>query len=375
MIKFPLNMKARVELIDRLAAELVSIVVDPAEQRVVSFVVQDKSGQSRLVALEDVVDADDALVRLRISSETFFTLPVFVESQYVIGGDPENDFFKATEAGPSTIYYVPGLSSDQLVSPEKDLALIRGAFVNARDGHIGTVEEIVIDPASGKPAQIVVHTAGRKKQELVMPIAVIERAEADTVYLKLSKEQVDTLLGVPVELTKEGKQRFEVLIKVYDSIEGASLAYHEWKKLWSKHSRYFIHSAAILERSLEGETTFRDVADVDKRQGRVFGAVAGGLVGLLGGPVGAVVGAIAGAGAGGVAADKIDRGFSNEFLEKFVSELKPGTSALIVMVDRKGMASVSNAFTSLSGVLLQGELTESFIDDYLQEGNPEGGNG
>jgi uncharacterized membrane protein/sporulation protein YlmC with PRC-barrel domain len=375
MIKFPLNLKARVELIDRLAAELVSIVVNPAEQRVVSFIVQDKSGQSRVVPLEDVVDADDALVRLRISSETFFTLPVFDASQYVIGGDPENDFFKATEAGPNTIHYVPGLSGEQLVPPEKDLALIRGAFVNARDGHVGTVEEIVIDPASGKAAQIVVHTAGRKKQELVMPVAVIDRAEADNIYLKLSKEQVDTVPGVPVELTKEGKQRYEVLIKVFDSVEGASLAYTEWKKVWSKQARYFIHSAAILERSLEGETTFRDVADVDKRQGRVFGAVAGGLVGLVGGPVGVVVGAIAGAGAGGIAADKIDRGFSNEFLEKFVSELKPGTSALILMADRKGIPSIADSIKSLSGTVLQGELTENFINDYLQEGSSEGDNG
>jgi uncharacterized membrane protein len=267
------------------------------------------------------------------------------------------------------------LSGEQLVPPEKDLALIRGAFVNARDGHVGTVEEIVIDPASGKAAQIVVHTAGRKKQELVMPVAVIDRAEADNIYLKLSKEQVDTLPGVPVELTKEGKQRYEVLIKVFDSVEGASLAYTEWKKVWSKQARYFIHSAAILERSLEGETTFRDVADVDKRQGRVFGAVAGGLVGLVGGPVGVVVGAIAGAGAGGIAADKIDRGFSNEFLEKFVSELKPGTSALILMADRKGIPSIADSIKSLSGTVLQGELTENFINDYLQEGSSEGDNG
>lgn len=375
MIKFPLNPNARVQFIDRLAAALVSIVVDTAEQRVVSFVVQDKSNQRRLVPLESVVDADDELVRMRISSDTFFALPEFDESQYVIGGDPENDFFKAVEGVQTPVYYIPDLGGEKAVPPEKDLALIRGAFVNAKDGHVGTVEEIVIDPVSGKASQIVVHTAGRKKEELVLPIAVIGEVKGDTVYLKLSMQQVETLPGVPVELTKQGKQRFEVLIKVYDSVEGASIAYKEWKKVWSKQARYFIHSAAILERNLDGETVFKDVADVDKRQGRVFGAVAGGLVGLVGGPVGVVVGAIAGAGAGGIAADKIDRGFSNDFLEKFVSELKPGTSALILMADREGIPSIADSIKGISGIVLQSELTQNFVDDYLKEENAEGENG
>jgi uncharacterized membrane protein/sporulation protein YlmC with PRC-barrel domain len=363
-----LNTNARVEMIDRLSAELVSIVVDTADQRVVYLVVQDKSAQRRVVPLEHVVNADDELVRLRISGDMYINLPLFDESQYVIGGDPENDFFKISEAGPATIYYIPDLGEAAAVPPEKDIALIRGAFVNARDGHIGTVEEIVIDPATGKAAQIVVHTAGRKKEELVLPLTVLDQVKGDTVYLKLTKHQIETLPGVPVEYTKQGKQRYEVVIKVYNSIEGASQAYKEWKKVWSKQARYFMHSAAVLERNLEGETTYKDMSDIDKRQGRVFGAITGGLVGLVGGPVGAVVGAIAGAGAGGIAADKIDRGFSNEFLQKFVGELKPGTSALIVMVDIEGVPSMSEAIKGISGTLLQQELTQSFIEDYLQEG-------
>ncbi len=368
MIKFPLNPNARVEMLDRLAAELVSIVVDTAAQRVVSFVVQDKSNQRREVPFEMVVDADDERVRLRITSEEFFKLPVFDETRYVIGGDPDSDFFKASETGQPPIYYIPDLGKDESVPPEKDIALIRGAFVNAKDGYVGTVEEIVIDPTSGKAKQIVVHTAGQKKEELVLPLTVIDHVMGDTVYLKLTLQQVETLPGVPVDYTKAGKPRYEVLIRVYDSIDGASLAHKELMKLWSKHARHFIHSSAILERDLEGNTTFRDMADVDKRQGRIFGAITGGLVGLVGGPVGAVVGAIAGAGAGGIAADKIDRGFSNDFLEKFVSELKPGTSALIILADQEGIESVAGSVKGLSGMVLQEELTQSFIDEYLQEG-------
>lgn len=366
MIKFPLNPQTRVEFTDRKSAVLASIVIDTAQQKVVHFVVQDNAQQKYLVPLSVVYFADDELVRLSISSEDFLKLSRFDESQYVVGADPDNDFFKSSEKA-SLVYYIPDLSPDQLVPPEKDLALIRGAFVNALDGMVGTVEEIVIDPKTGAAAQIVVHTEGGRKEELVLPMSVIDHLEGDTVYIKLSKKQVDTLPGVPVEYTKTGKLRYEVLIKVFDSVDGAGMAHKDWKQVWSKQARNFIHSAAILERDEKGEFSIKDTADVDKRQGRVFGAIAGGLVGLVGGPVGVVVGALAGAGTGGIAADKIDRGFSNEFLQRFVNDLKPGTSALILMVDREGAPAIADSIKGLKGTMLQQELTDQFIQEMLGE--------
>jgi uncharacterized membrane protein len=369
MIKFPLNPHTRVEFTDRKSGVLISIVIDAAQQKVVHFVVQDNNQQKYLVPLNVVYFADDELVKLSISSEDFFKLAHFDETQFVVGADPDNDFFKSSETA-SVVYYIPDLNPEQLVPPEKDLALIRGAFVNSQDGMIGTIEEIVIDPKTGSAAQIVVHTE-RRKEELVLPITVIDHLEGDTVYIKLSKKQVESLPGVPVEYTKTGKLRYEVLIKVFDSVDGARSAHKEWKQVWSKQARNFIHSAAILERDEKGEFSVKDTADVDKRQGRIFGAIAGGLVGLVGGPVGVVVGALAGAGTGGIAADKIDRGFSDEFLERFVNELKPGTSALILMVDREGVPSIAESIKGLSGTMLQQELTDQFIQEMLGEGNNE----
>ena len=370
MIKFPLNPRTRVELTDRKSAVLASIVIDTAKQQVTHFVVEDTGGQKYLAPLSAVFFGDDELVRLSMNSEDFLKLPPFDESQYVIGADPENDFFKSSETA-SVVYYVPDLNPQQLMPPEKDLALIRGAFVNAPDGMIGTVEEIVIDPQTGSAVQIVVHTEGNRKEELVLPITIIDYVEGDTVYIKLSKKQVDSLPGIPVEYTKAGKLRYEVLIKVFDSVEGASEAHKAWKQLWDKQARHFIHSAAILERDEKGEFSIKDTADVDRRQGTVFGAIAGGLVGLVGGPVGMVVGALAGAGTGNVAAGKIDRGFSDEFLQRFANELQPSTSALILMVDQEGVPSIADAIKGLKGVMLQQELNDQFIKEMLGEGSNE----
>ena len=68
-------------------------------------------------------------------------------------------------------------------------------------------------------------------------------------------------------------------------------------------------------------------------RGALLGAVTGALVGLLGGPAGALVGAAVGAATGGVTAGKVDLGFSNTFLEGLRGSLKPGASALLLLVE------------------------------------------
>lgn len=371
MIKFPLNANARAQLMDRKYAEVYSVVIDPAKQVVVYFIAQDANKQRWLVPLKDVIDADDELVRLRLTEEEFNQLPVFEESQFMSGEDEENDFFKASKSGSHPIFYIPDLSPDTTVSPDKDLALIRGAFVEASDGFIGTVEEIVIDPKSGAATEIVVHTEGRNKVEFTLPVTMIERAQVDTVYLKLNKEEVEALPAVPVKYTKTGKIRYQMVAILFDTVEGGKEGYQQWKQVWDKQTTRFIHSAATIECDQNGEAKFSETADVDKRHGRLFGAVTGGLFGLIGGPVGLVVGALAGAGVGGFTADKIDRGFSNKFLDYFSEQLKPGTSALIVLIDSEGVPALVSSVDHLGGVLVQEEITAEFLDEYLEEKKDE----
>ena len=368
MIKFPLDSQARVELTDRLTAVLFSVVIDQAQQKVVFFVVQDKSGERWLVPLNDVVDADDALVRLRITSENLFKRARFDESQYTLGEDVENDFFKASSTKGAPLYFITDTGGPIEVALEEDLALIRGAYVDASNGHVGTIEEIIIEPETGRASQIVIHTDGRNRQELNLPISVIDRVEGDTVILKLTMKEIKSLPSVPVEYSKSGKLRYSLVIRIFDKVDGAEQAYQSWKDVWSKQSNRFTHSVAIVMRDKSGNATFKDLNDVDKRQGRLFGAVSGGLIGLVGGPVGVVVGALAGAGAGGIAADRIDRGFSNVFLQEFTDNLQPGKSGLIVLVDNDGVPALAESMKGLSGVALQEDISQEMIDEYLKEG-------
>lgn len=367
MVNFPLNPDAQAETLDRKRAYVSSVVIDPMKGTVQDLILRDESNKLWLVPLKYIIDADVEMVRLNLTSEELDHLPAFDASQYLIGMDEENDFFKARESGTHEIYYVPDLDEGGEIPLEKDLALIRGAFVEASDGFIGTIAEIRIDPQSGAAAEIIVHTEGPNKQEALLPASMIDRLEADTVYLKMSIEEFESLPSVPVKYTSSGELRYNMFTVVFESETGAEDGYRQWKQAWSKQSARFVHSAAILVRDASGEYSFSETADIDKRHGRLFGAVTGGLVGLIGGPVGLVVGVLAGAGVGGFTADKIDRGISNHFLESFSQSLKPGSSALIVLIDREGVPALEASLEELGGVLLQEELTGELLERYGEE--------
>jgi uncharacterized membrane protein len=115
-------------------------------------------------------------------------------------------------------------------------------------------------------------------------------------------------------------------------------------------------NAAVLAMDKDGKVRLRETEDVDAKRGAIFGAIAGGLVGLLGGPAGVIVGAAAGAAAGGVAAHKIDMGFSDEYLKDLQQSLKPGSSAIIALVEHEWVEKVVQELEEHEGRLFRQAL-------------------
>ena len=120
-------------------------------------------------------------------------------------------------------------------------------------------------------------------------------------------------------------------------------------------------NAAVLVKESDGKTSIRETHDVDKGQGTIFGAITGGLVGLLGGPVGVIVGAAAGAATGGAAARRIDLGFPDEYLQKLQKELQPGSSALVVLLEKEQTLIMAKAASSYGGQFIQQDLTQDML--------------
>src|SRR5262249_33813390 len=71
--------------------------------------------------------------------------------------------------------------------------------------------------------------------------------------------------------------------------------------------------------------------DFNGKQGALFGALAGGLLGALKGDT--IEGAVIGAAGGYVTSRVLDLGFNDDYLKELGSQLTPGTSAIVAMLE------------------------------------------
>ena len=122
----------------------------------------------------------------------------------------------------------------------------------------------------------------------------------------------------------------QVIVAAYDQVDTAAKAYDVLKEL-ERERAIKIDNAAILEKDSDSKLKVRDVKDMTGTRGAVLGGVLGGVVGVITGPVGWV--ALGGAAIGGLVAKLKDGGFENSRLEQVGEQLKPGTSALVAVID------------------------------------------
>ena len=95
-----------------------------------------------------------------------------------------------------------------------------------------------------------------------------------------------------------------------------------------------IQNAAVIRRDQKNKLHIKELKDWGGGKGAVFGGALGAVVGVLVGPGALVVGA-AGALIGGLAAKLRDSGFSDARLKTVGESLKPGTSAIVAVIEHK----------------------------------------
>lgn len=95
-----------------------------------------------------------------------------------------------------------------------------------------------------------------------------------------------------------------------------------------------IMDAAVLRRDAKGKLHIKDVGEIrQRRRSVVGGGVIGAIVGVLAGPL--VIPTVAGALIGGLAAKLRDTGFSDPQLDAIGSALKPGSSAIVAVIEHR----------------------------------------
>lgn len=386
MLEIPLN--AAVECSDGHAGKSTHVIFHPRQRIVTHIVVKaDKNAfaQDRLVPIEYIGETDQSLIRLNCTLDDVANMAPFSETRYVNYGYDDYDVYAtyaAYEPGLGGPYTIPTATTgytaviDESI-PQGQRAVMQGAKVEATDGIVGTVGELLLDPATGEITHFTLqegHLWGEKA--VTLPLSAVKFAEEDIVHLKLDKKAIRTLPAVPRN-AKAGKKdkggKIELIARMFDAPNKAaeSLAFIKQLKR-QQHGALKIHNSAILVKDAEGTMSITETGDLSPKQGAVIGAIAGGFLGALAGPVGILVGAAAGAGLGRVSTRWIDLGLPDEFLSRLQGYLKPNSSALILLVEHRYLHQLSEAMAGMEGIVMQHTLTDAVVEQLLSEQTGKG---
>lgn len=158
----------------------------------------------------------------------------------------------------------------------------------------------------------------------------------------------------------------QLIVAAFTDENGASEALEELKE--AKRERMIgIQAAAVLKKDQGGKLHIKETADMGGGKGAALGGVAGAAIGLIAGPA-LVVPVAVGALVGGLAAKWRDSGFSDERLKKLGEGLKPGSSAIVAVVELTWVAEVQDELAQEGGDLLT-EAVQQDIAAQLEAGH------
>lgn len=154
MTDIPLS--ARVECASSICGRSTHAVINPATQQVTHFVVKEKGRHhtERLVPVDLVAETSSDLISLRCTRDELAAIEPFIETRYVQVERLRKEYPHLRRAYPyrNAEDWVP-VEHERI--PPGGLAVRRGIHVQATDGHVGHVEKLSMDPASGRITHLV----------------------------------------------------------------------------------------------------------------------------------------------------------------------------------------------------------------------------
>lgn len=195
---------ASVDCTDGDAGHVQAFIVDPVKRELTHVVVgkhEHSQSSLRLVQIDAVASATPDQVRLTCTLAELAEMDPFIQTQYIGPEeiDPYIPDYVSMEAGqymsPYTVDMVQsGMNVSVEAVPHGELAIHRGAAVEATDGKIGHVGEFVVQPGSGHITHIVLQKGHLwHKSEIAVPVSHVQQVLNDIVYLDIDKNAVKAL--------------------------------------------------------------------------------------------------------------------------------------------------------------------------------------
>lgn len=153
----------------------------------------------------------------------------------------------------------------------------------------------------------------------------------------------------------------QLIVAAFPDEKAAGEALKSLKKA-QKEKLIKIENAAVLHKDAKGKLHIKETADMGGKKGATLGGVAGAAIGVIAGAalfVPVAVGALV----GGLTAKLRDSGFSDDRLKKFGEGLKPGSSAIVAVVEHVWVDKVKAALAEAEADV----FTESISADVSEQ--------
>ncbi len=192
----PLNVK--VYCADGLCGQSKEVVLDRNTEEVTHLVVKEKHAPRTelLVPVDLVTETTPHMIRLNCAKAKLAELQPFLKVEVIKEEIPR--FLPDPYLMPVAVPETKWVTVERESIPPGEVAVRQGARVEASDGHVGRLDEFLVDPVTEQVTHLVMregHLWGQR--DVTIPVSEIDRLGENAVYLKLNKDQVEALPSMP----------------------------------------------------------------------------------------------------------------------------------------------------------------------------------
>lgn len=198
-------LKANVHCTDGLAGQTICVMIDPVRRQLTHVVVYEKAAThlNRLVPAELITVSDRQNIHLGCTRAQLATLRPFIEIEY-----PRDGALYFTYGTDDIRNWPYETAVEMPVPPELErlipeaVVIHQNSLVRAVDGRVGQAKSFLINPANKNLISIALETGYFwNRQELILPLAQVERFEEDRIFLKLDKYHLKRLAAFQTQKT------------------------------------------------------------------------------------------------------------------------------------------------------------------------------
>lgn len=201
---YDIHLSADVLCTDGPCGKSTHIILNPVTRRVTHFALEDKKlpdNPTRLVPVSKVSAAAPTEISLNCSIDDVARMPPFIVDHYVeasFSGD-------VSERGsaylhPYEINDKPYDGFEEENVPADEIAVASGMQIEATDGKVGKLNDLVLDPNTGEITHLLMREGHLWGKKLVsIPVSVVETTLGDVIYLNISQKEVHGLPVVPLK--------------------------------------------------------------------------------------------------------------------------------------------------------------------------------